>query len=150
MSNNFGTLEDRVYTVSELNGINTDGIKKVFTVDIANKRRSKKSTPTLILNALERSPDSSIKEIENRLASNPSVALKANYNTAKAVRLAKGFNAISLRDYVRDRIKKVFKYYLNPNVVTDVFSGYNPLIFTVDSKGIERYSLTVRLFPIAK
>ena len=41
-------------------------VKTVYIVDRFNKRKFKKSTPTLLLGVLEKNPNSTLKDIENK------------------------------------------------------------------------------------
>lgn len=117
----------------------TAGNKAVYLVDLKEKRK-RKSPTSEFLNFIERYPSSSLKDIENGLIKNKTV--KESYATALAVRKAKGSSEISLRDFVKGRIRKLVAYFLAPNIVKDEFGGKFPLLKEV-SEGKETYRLGV-------
>jgi len=97
--------------------------------DSLNKRKIKKSTPTLILNYIERYGEVSAKDIENGLTKGRSKAIITAYNTANAVRKAKGKEVYpSLRSYLKARITAVIRYYTNKGIIENLFNGRFPII----------------------
>jgi len=121
-----------------------EGIKYVALIDVANKRRIKKSAPTLILNKIESLNGATLKEIENALAKSPTADFKKSYNSANSVRIAKGFEPYAkIRDFVIARLTAVKRYYTAENVVRDVFNGIPPLV-SVNENGKENFYLTYR------
>lgn len=125
MSNKNGSLE-------------TKTVKAFYLVDLANKRKLKKSAPTTILNIIEKNPDSSIKDIENRAVK--LTPIKSAYAIALKKAIAIGKEKFSLRTFARRRIVAVLRYYTASDIVTAVFSGKNPILKR-DDKGIDRYTL---------
>ena len=117
--------------------------KTLYIVDVANKRRNKKSMPTLLLGVIEKNPDISAKDIENKIVNSRNKAIIANYDSANAVRKAKGFALYpSLRAYIKTRLTAVIRYYTASDVIKDVFGGTLPLVRTV-SDGKTRYRLGI-------
>ena len=114
-----------------------------YLVDSANKRRNKRSTPTLLLGVIERYPDSTAKEIENRTVNGRSKSILSNYESANNVRKAKGFTLYpNLRAYITARLTAVIRYYTASDVIEGTFNGSIPLIRTI-TDGKTRYRLGV-------
>ena len=135
MSNNINNLDPireesdlTTFTVKEFKEETAD-IKYIALVDIKNKRRLKKSVPTLILNTLERLNGATLKELESALVKSPVKPLKEAYKKANNVRKAKGYEPYnSLRAFVKARIIAVKRYYTAKDVIRDVFNGKSPLV----------------------
>ena len=130
MSNNSNNLEDKTtYMVNEFNEVEEKNTKFISLIDIKGKRRFKNSTPTLILNTLEKLKGGTLKEVENKLVSSKNKSLIANFNKANLVRIAKGNEPYStLREYVRVRINKVKTYYFAKDIIKDIFNERPPIV----------------------
>lgn len=115
-------------------------VAKIYLVDLANKRKLKKSVPTNILNLIEKYPDSSVKDLENRAVK--LAGIKNGYSIALKKAVAIGNEKFTLRTFARRRIVAVLRYYSAADVVSAVFSGKNPIIKR-SIKDIDRYTLGV-------
>ena len=125
MTNNIGNLE----------------AKTVYIVDSFNKRKIKKSTPTLLLGVLEKFPKSTLKEIENKAVSNRNKSLISNFNSANTIRKVKGYSLYpNLRAYVNARLRAIIRYYTNKEVINNTFNGLFPIV-KEEVSGKDRYTL---------
>jgi len=147
-NNELEAIENRIVTLKDIEDTELKGLKLVYLIDIANKRKLKKSTPTLILNKLEAFPFITRKELENRLVSSPTKPLKTNYNTALAVAKAKGNASFTLRDYISRRITALIRYYTASDIIEGIFNNNPPIVKSKNDKGLETFALSGKLIPI--
>lgn len=138
MSNNIDNLAAKTFSFNEISET-IEGFKFIALVDRENKRKSANSIPTLILNDIEANPETTVSDIVKRISAIRSKAITAKRKEAKE-------KGKSFPDFLKGRIIAVSRYYLNPKIREDFFSGLSPLI-KEGSGPRAKYSLGYTLIP---